>query len=102
MLFDQNYQFDEIARLRETGVRTYGRFVWEQFSPEHTEGAKRAFDVVYSVTRCEGERYATLGIDTPLVRWGCNPELLEGVAELDAERDARDGSVVRFFFPAAT
>src|SRR5688500_6551118 len=43
VLFDQNYQFDEIARLRERGVRTIGRFVWEQFANEHVEPAKRAF-----------------------------------------------------------
>ena len=27
--FDQNYQLEEIARLRRSGVRTVGRFVWE-------------------------------------------------------------------------
>ena len=37
ILCDQNYQFDEIARLRERGVRTVGRFVWEHF----TERARR-------------------------------------------------------------
>lgn len=99
VLFDQNYQFEEIGRLREMGVRTYGRFVWEQFSPEHVEGAKRAFDTVYSVIECERERYATLGIETPMVRWGCHPELLENVAEMDAERDARPPGEVTFFFP---
>ena len=36
---DQNYQFDEIRRLRERGVRTVGRFVWEHFAAEHVEGA---------------------------------------------------------------
>src|SRR6266568_3254874 len=50
------------------------RFVWEQFEPGHVEGAKRAFDVVYSVLACERERYASLGIESPRVRWGCHPE----------------------------
>ncbi len=40
VLCDQNYQFDEIRRLRERGIRTVGRFVWEHFSAEHVEGAK--------------------------------------------------------------
>jgi glycosyltransferase involved in cell wall biosynthesis len=99
-LFDQNYQFDEIGRLRESGTRTFGRFVWEQFSREHVEGAKRAFDVVYSLTGCEQTRYAEMGIQSPRVRWGCHPELLVGGAEADAERDSRpaDG-VVTFIFP---
>ena len=35
VMFDQNYQFDEIAQLRRAGVRTIGRFVWEHFSDEH-------------------------------------------------------------------
>ncbi len=100
VMFDQNYQLDEIARLRESGVRTYGRFVWEQFAAENVEGAKQAFDAVYSLTACERERYATLGISSPRVRWGVHPELLEAMAERDAERDARpqDGPVT-FFFP---
>ena len=32
-------------RCARSGVRTVGRFVWEQFSAEHVEPAKRAFDV---------------------------------------------------------
>ena len=97
VLFDQNYQFDEIARLRAMGVRTIGRFVWEQFEPGHVEGAKRAFDVVYSMLACEQERYATLGIESPRVRWGCHPELLEAAERFAGER-ASDGTV-RLYFP---
>jgi 1,2-diacylglycerol 3-alpha-glucosyltransferase len=97
VFFDQNYQFDEIARLRELGVRTIGRFVWEQFAPEHVEGARRAFDVVYSLLACERERYATLGIASPRVRWGCHPELLEAAARF-ARNGSADGTV-RFYFP---
>jgi glycosyltransferase involved in cell wall biosynthesis len=77
-LFDQNYQFEEIARLREAGLATAGRFVWEHFAPEHVEPAGRAFDAVYSMTACERERYAAMGIVSPRVRWGCHPELLTG------------------------
>ena len=40
--FDQNYEFDAIARAaRVPGVRTIGRFVWERFSDEHVEPARR-------------------------------------------------------------
>lgn len=95
--FDQNYQFEEIARLRGLGVRTFGRFVWEQFEPGDAEGARRAFDVVYSVLACERDRYATLGIDSPRVRWGCHPELLEAAARFRGERG--DDGTVRFYFP---
>jgi glycosyltransferase involved in cell wall biosynthesis len=80
VMFDQNYQFDEIARLRASGVRTVGRFVWEHFAPEHVGPATRAFDRIYSITACEQRRYAELGIETPRVRWGCFPELV-GLAE---------------------
>jgi 1,2-diacylglycerol 3-alpha-glucosyltransferase len=85
---DQNYQFDGLARLRERGVRTVGRFVWEHFTQEHVEGARRAFDVVYSFTRAEQERYRELGLETPYVPWGCHPELLaiaEGVERPKSE-----------------
>ena len=48
---------------------------------------------------CEQQRYSTLGIESPMVRWGCHPELLEGAAEVDGARDARNGGEVTFFFP---
>ena len=92
---DQNYQFDEIRRLRERGVRTVGRFVWEHFSPEHVGGAKAAYDVVYSFTRAEQARYREMGIESPYVTWGCHPEL---VAVGDARRP-RDDGLVRLVFP---
>jgi len=75
VFFDQNYQFDEIARLRSEGVKTSGRFVWEQFASGHVDAAKQAFDIIYSLTQCEVERYSNLGIDSPYVRWGCHPEV---------------------------
>jgi 1,2-diacylglycerol 3-alpha-glucosyltransferase len=91
--FDQNYQFDEIAALRESGVRTVGRFVWEQFSADDVEPAKRAFDVLYSMHAAEQERYAGFGIESPRVHWGIHPELLE------VEPPAREDSEIRFMFP---
>lgn len=90
--FDQNYQLDEIARLRRSGVRTVGRFVWEAFSPQHVAAATKAMDVIYSMTRAERERYAELGIDSPLIPWGCHPELL-------AVEGHRDPDVVRVLYP---
>ena len=93
VMFDQNYQFDEIARLRGTGVRTVGRFVWEHFSGEHVGPAREAFDVVYSLTGAERERYAEMGIDSPRVRWGCPEELASF-----ADPPATDGPVT-FLFP---
>ncbi len=87
VLFDQNYQFDEIARLRESGVRTIGRFVWEHFSAEHAEPAARAFDRIYSLTACEQQRYAEMGIETPRVRWGCFPDLVDLAADPSPDED---------------
>jgi glycosyltransferase involved in cell wall biosynthesis len=92
---DQNYQFDEIRRLREGGVRTVGRFVWEHFSPEHVEGALAAYDVVYSLTRAEQGRYRELGIESPYVTWGCHPELVA----VGRERQPADDGLVRLVFP---
>ncbi len=94
--FDQNYGFEAIGALRESGVRTVGRFVWEQFAPADVEPAKRAFDVVYSLTAAEQERYHSLGIESPLVPWGIHPELLGHTREL-APPTARARS---FFYPA--
>jgi glycosyltransferase involved in cell wall biosynthesis len=92
-LFDQNYELDAIAALRQSGVRTVGRFVWEQFSSEHVEPAKQALDLIYSLTACERERYETMGIASPRVRWGIHPSLLSYAAE------PADGPLT-FFYPA--
>ena len=85
VMFDQNYQFEEIAQLRRSGVRTIGRFVWEHFSAAHVEPAVEAFDRIYSLTACELERYAQIGIDTPRVRWGCAPEVVQLAHRLESQ-----------------
>ena len=92
---DQNYQFDELAQLRARGVLTVGRFVWEHFTADHVAGAREAYDVVYSLTRAEQERYRTMGLETPYVSWGCHPELIE-VGEA-VERPANPETVTYVF-----
>jgi len=93
ILCDQNYQFEELAQLRARGVRVIGRFVWEHFTRDHVAPALEAYDVVYSVTGCEQERYRSWGLETPRVPWGIHPELLDV-----AVRRSEDG-LVRFVFP---
>lgn len=93
VLCDQNYQFDELRSLRERGVRTIGRFVWEHFSAEHVAPAREAYETVYSMTRAERDRYREWGLETPLVPWGIHPEYL-------AVEPRRAGDeLVRFVFP---
>jgi len=99
VLFDQNYQFAEIERLRRSGVRTAGRFVWEHFSAEHVGPAVAAFDAIYSLTGGERERYATMGIESPRVRWGCHPELLGYAAAARSEERGARSTRVTFLFP---
>ena len=93
--WDNCYQHEEIRRLREAGVKTVGRFVWEMFSPEDAEPANAAYDVLYSMTRCEQQRYAELGIESPFVQWGIHQELL------DVPIEHRDDGLIRFYFPGA-
>jgi 1,2-diacylglycerol 3-alpha-glucosyltransferase len=85
---DQNYGFEELAEVRSRGVRVIGRFVWEHFAADHVEGARNAYDVVFSMTRAEQERYRGMGLDTPYVPWGCHPELIEigeSIKRIDGE-----------------
>jgi len=93
--FDQNEQFEEIAELRKTGVITVGRFVWEKFLESDAGRAREAFDVLYSLTAAEHTRYASMGLLTPRLRWGCWPELLGREVE---PRPA--GQPVVFHYPA--
>lgn len=95
---DQNYGWDELAELRGHGVRVIGRFVWEHFEASHLEGARRAYDVVFSMTRAEQERYRELGLETPYVPWGCHPELIE-VGERAAQTASPGDGAVTFVFP---
>ena len=88
---DQNDQFAEIAALRDGGVPTIGRFVWESFAPADAEPAKRAYEVIYSLTRAEQERYRGLGIESPLLTWGCHPELIEYVPDGSPQRAQASG-----------
>ncbi|MEK7291259.1 MAG: glycosyltransferase family 4 protein [Planctomycetota bacterium] len=92
VFFDQNYQFKEIAKIRAMGIKTIGRFVWESFCKQHVKGAKKAFDIIYSLNKCEQARYSTLGIDSPWVPWGCHPEL---VAVIPQKKE--DG--IYFYYP---
>ena len=98
--WDNCYQHAEIAELRRSGVKTVGRFVWEMFSPEDAAPAREAYDVLYSMTRCEQARYAEMGIDSPYVQWGLHKELLEAAEEAKAG-GGHDDDLVRFYFPGA-
>ena len=94
VFFDQNLQFEAITALRKRGILTVGRFVWESFGPDNVESALAAFDCIYSLTKCEQERYKQLGIESPYIQWGCHPELLAH-AKINKESDT-----VTFFYPA--
>ncbi len=115
ILFDENYQWEAVGALREMGIRTVGRFVWEYFAAEHVEPARAAYDTVYSLTLAERDRYAEMGIESPYVQWGIHPELLNPPeAELtplpngntaQAEGSGRDAEhslgVIQFYFPGS-
>jgi 1,2-diacylglycerol 3-alpha-glucosyltransferase len=111
VLCDNLYQFEELAALRKRGVHTIGRFVWEHFGEEHAVPAREAFEIVYSLTRAEQERYRSFGIESPYVTWGCHPELLayahNGGSESSPaapERGAEDAAgedVVVFYLPGS-
>lgn len=74
---DMNFQFEELQKVRRMGVKVIGRFVWERFGPQHVEPVQAAYDVVYSLTRAEQARYQSMGLNSPYVRWGVHPELLQ-------------------------
>jgi 1,2-diacylglycerol 3-alpha-glucosyltransferase len=104
--FDNHYQFEEIAALRRSGVKTVGRFVWEHFSADDVEPAQSAFDLIYSLTHAERKRYREMGIESVAVQWGCHPEMLPYAkdrpstsppgADTAAEQP---GGIVRLVFP---
>lgn len=76
VFFFQNYEFDEIKSLRDSGVKTIGAFVWEDFATNHVDEARRAFSRIYSLTSAEQARYERMGVASEYISWGCHPELL--------------------------
>lgn len=79
---DMNLQFKEITAIRELGVKTIGRFVWERVKADQAKSMKRAYDVVYSLTRCEQKRYLEdFEIESPYVRLGVFPDLVGSAAK---------------------
>jgi len=121
IFFDSNLQFKEIAALRAMGIKTIGRFIWESFGIQHLTGYKKiplkpfmwkmagrcllsnsgirpmkgaidAYDIIYSLNKCECTRYADFGVDSPWVPWGCHPELLNSVSK-------KRGDAIYFYFP---
>ena len=98
VLCDQNDQFDEIGALRSQGVRTVGRFVWESFAAKDAAPAAAAYDVIYSFTHAEQERYRGFGIESPLLVWGCHPEL---IAVGESALGARRSPEVWFYVPGS-
>lgn len=74
---DMNQQWKEIQALRELGVKTIGRFVWERMRPDQSKVMQKSFDVIYSLTRCEQQRYAKdFGINSPYIQLGVFPDLI--------------------------
>jgi len=95
--FDQNYQFNAIRAIRSLGIKTVGRYVWEQYGAEHVAGSVKSLDVLYSLTKAERKRYSNkFGIDSPLLRWGIHPTLVN----LAKDRKKRNDDLVTFYFPA--
>jgi glycosyltransferase involved in cell wall biosynthesis len=104
ILFDENYQFGEVRSLREGGIRTIGRFVWEYFAAEHVDPARSAYETIYAMTLAERERYAEMGIEAPYVQWGIHPELLLAADAARAgskQQAASSGGLVTFYFPGS-
>jgi glycosyltransferase involved in cell wall biosynthesis len=92
VFFYNNFQLGEIAQVRAARVKTAAAFMWEAFLPEHAGPARAALDVIYCFSEADRARYASLGIDSPRVPWGCHPEL-------DAVVPKRSADEVRLFFP---
>jgi glycosyltransferase involved in cell wall biosynthesis len=95
VFFFQNYQFEEIKAIRKMGVKTIGTFMWEQFGQQHVQAAKESFDVIYSLTKCQQDRYENiLKMNTEPVRWGIHPSLLRSFSGRN-----RSGPIW-FYYPA--
>ena len=89
-LFDQNYEFEAIEALRGRGGRDRRPLrLGAVRERARRAGARAPSTSIYSLTACERERYATMGIESPRVHWGIHPELLGYAPERRRERRRR-------------
>ena len=100
-LFDQNYEFEAIAALRDAGVATVGRFVWEQFSAEHVEPAKRALDVGLLADRLRAGALRDDGDREPPRPLGHPPRAAAATRARARADGAADASSIRPAFSAS-
>ena len=73
---------------RRGGLRTIGRFVWESFAPEDAGPAQARLRPDLLVHPRRAGALPRLGIEIPLLTWGCHPELI-AVGEQRPERGPR-------------
>ncbi len=90
ILCDQNYGFAGARRAAKARRARSSAGSCGSTSPPSTSRERgSAYDVVFSMTRAEQERYREMGLETPYVPWGCHPELVEvgeAVARQSGER----------------
>ena len=75
VFFDQNYNFQAIESLKDYGVTTIGRFVWESFDTSHAQPARAAYSQIYGLTKAECDNYAKMGLDVRYVSWSVDDNL---------------------------
>lgn len=76
VVFFQNYQFSEIQKIKNMGVKTIGTFMWEAYWRKHVEPTKSSYDLVYVLHPSQIKHMKKIGLNVEYLRWGVHPDLI--------------------------
>lgn len=94
MFFNEEYDFNLVKAVKDTGVKTIGIYYWELFNPAWAKIADQVYDVIICPTRCCYGKFQKLGMkNIEYVPWGVDLSAFKPI-----EREPNEK--IRFFHPA--
>ena len=94
VFFNEEYDFDLVAHVRDMGVATMGIYYWELFNPGYVAACNAVYDAIICPTLACFQKFVELGVkNIHHVKWGVDLDVFKPI-----EREPNE--VVRFFHPA--
>jgi len=94
VFFNEEYDFNLVNAVKDTGVKTIGIYYWELFNPAWAKMVDQIYDMVICPTKCCYEKFQKLGMENiEYIPWGVDLSMFKPIERQDNEK-------IRFFHPA--